>query len=100
MARLKDKIAIVTGGGNGIGRAICRRFVQEGAIVTVADISVEQGQAVAEELGDAARFVRLDVRDESNWQMLIDDTVEREGRLDILVNNAGILATNSAPVDR
>ena len=93
MARLKDKIAIVTGGGNGIGRAICRRFVQEGAIVTVADISVEQGQAVAEELGDAARFVRLDVRDESNWQMLIDDTVEREGRLDILVNNAGILAT-------
>ena len=93
MARLKGKIAIVTGGANGIGRAVCRRFAEEGAIVTVADVNAEQGQSLAAELGGDAGFVELDVRSEPGWQALMDTVLERHGRLDVLVNNAGILAT-------
>ena len=93
MARLNEKIAIVTGGGNGIGRAVCRRFVREGAKVTVADINVENGTSVANELGDDGHFFQLDVRNEDDWQSIINNVIKRHGRLDILVNNAGILAT-------
>ncbi len=93
MARLDGKIAIVTGGANGIGRAVCRRFVAEGAFVTVADINAEQGQAVAGEIGEGASFAALDVRSETDWLVLMNNVVARHGRLDILVNNAGILST-------
>lgn len=93
MARLSGKIAIVTGGANGIGRAVCRRFAEEGATVTVADINAEQGQALVGALGGDATFGELDVRDEHGWRSLVDGVLERHGRLDVLVNNAGILAT-------
>ena len=93
MSRLDGKIAIVSGGANGIGQAVCRRFVAEGAIVTIADINAETGKALADELGSAAEFATLDVRNPSDWQQLVDGVVARRGRLDILVNNAGILAT-------
>ena len=93
MGRVEGKIAIVTGGANGIGRAVCRRFAEEGAIVTVADVNAEQGQALAAELGGEAGFIALDVRSEQGWQSLMDAVLARHGRLDVLVNNAGILAT-------
>ena len=93
MARLQGKIAIVTGGANGIGQAVCRRFTEEGATVVVADINVAGGQALAAELGGAAEFVELDVRAEAGWASLMDGVLARYGRLDVLVNNAGILAT-------
>jgi 3(or 17)beta-hydroxysteroid dehydrogenase len=93
MGRVEGKIAIVTGGANGIGRAVCRRFAEEGAIVTVADLNVEEGQALAAELGGEAGFIALDVRSEQGWQSLMDAVLARHGRLDVLVNNAGILAT-------
>lgn len=93
MARLEGKIAIVTGGANGIGRAVCQRFTEEGATVIVADVNVEGGKSLAVTLGGASEFVELDVRDEDAWQALMDGVLARHGRLDVLVNNAGILAT-------
>ena len=93
MGRVEGKIAIVTGGANGIGRAVCQRFTEEGATVVVADMNAEAGQALATELGGNAEFVALDVRDEAGWRSMIDGVLSRHGRLDVLVNNAGILAT-------
>jgi 3-oxoacyl-[acyl-carrier protein] reductase len=85
--RLKDRVAIVTGGGSGFGAAICRRFVEEGAKVVVVDCRREGGDAVARETG--AVFVEADVASEADTRRMIATAVERFGRLDILVNNAG-----------
>ena len=92
--RLKDKIALVTGGGSGIGRATCLRMAEEGASVVVTDMNEAGGQETVAQItagGGAAWFDRLDVADETNWQALIASIRARHGRLDILVNNAGIL---------
>ncbi|MDP6343969.1 MAG: glucose 1-dehydrogenase [Alphaproteobacteria bacterium] len=93
MGRVQDKIAIVTGGATGIGRATARRLAEEGALVTITDRNVEAGQAVAAELPGNAAFIAQDVRLEDDWKALMAAVTERHGRLDILVNNAGILAT-------
>ena len=85
--RLKDRVAIVTGGGSGFGAAICRRFIEEGAKVVVVDCRREGGDAVARETG--AMFVEADVASEADARRMIATSVERFGRLDILVNNAG-----------
>jgi len=90
--RLQDRVAIVTGGGSGIGTAYTRRFLVEGAKVMIADIGEEQGRKAAEELsgdGDVA-FVRTDIADPASAQAAVDTTVERFGRVDVLVNNAAI----------
>jgi 3-oxoacyl-[acyl-carrier protein] reductase len=90
--RLQDRVAIVTGGGSGIGTAYTRRFLAEGAKVMIADIGEEQGRKAAEELsgdGDVA-FVRTDIADPASAQAAVDTTVERFGRVDVLVNNAAI----------
>jgi NAD(P)-dependent dehydrogenase (short-subunit alcohol dehydrogenase family) len=94
MGRVQDKVAIVTGGGTGIGRATARRLAEEGAAVTVADLNAEAGEAVALEIG--GQFARLDVRLEADWRRLMAEVLARHGRLDILVNNAGILATQES----
>jgi 3alpha(or 20beta)-hydroxysteroid dehydrogenase len=85
MGRLTGKWALVTGGAAGIGAATARRFAEEGAQVTIADVADDAGRALAGELG--ARFEHLDVRDEAAWIA----AVERTGGLDVLVNNAGIV---------
>ncbi|MHB8451273.1 MAG: glucose 1-dehydrogenase [Mycobacteriales bacterium] len=89
--RLAGKVALVTGGARGQGAATVRRFVAEGARVTAADILDDDGRALAGELGDAAKFVHLDVTDEGEWARAVDATLEAFDRLDVLVNNAGIL---------
>ncbi|MCU1735131.1 MULTISPECIES: SDR family oxidoreductase [unclassified Pseudomonas] len=89
--RVRDKIALVTGGAKGIGRASVRLLAREGARVVIADIDVAAGQALAAEIGDAALFLRHDASSEAGWQQLMGEVRERFGRLDILVNNAGIL---------
>jgi 3alpha(or 20beta)-hydroxysteroid dehydrogenase len=94
MSRLQDKIAVITGAARGQGAAEARRFVEEGARVVVTDVLDQQGEALAAELGDAAVYRHLDVTDEDGWQTLVEDTVERWGRVDVLVNNAGILQFN------
>ncbi len=91
--RLKDKVAIVTGGAQGIGRAICLRYAEEGAAVVVADVKIEIAQQVAEEIkqaGGKAVAVQVDVRQQDQVQQMVDTAVEQFGGLDILVNNAGV----------
>ena len=91
MGRLQGKRTFITGGTSGLGEAIARRFVAEGAQVVIADIDVAGGTALAAELGDAARFVSLDVSQEDQW-LAAFATCEA---LDVLVNNAGITTLGS-----
>lgn len=90
MGRVKGKVALVTGGGSGIGRATCMTLVREGARVVVADINEETGRKTAESAGAAAVFQPLDVADEEHWRQGIAAATENFKRLDILVNCAGI----------
>lgn len=89
--RLAGKRCFITGGASGLGEAICRRFVAEGAAVVIADVDDIAGQALADELGAAARFVALDVADEDQWLAALATC----DALDVLVNNAGITTLGS-----
>ncbi len=91
MNRLDGKVAVVTGAASGIGEGTVRRFVEEGARVVVADLQEDRGRAVAESLGESARFVVADVTREDHIEGAVADAVTGFGRLDIMVNNAGIV---------
>ncbi len=92
MARLDGKIAIVTGAARGSGELTARRLVEEGARVVLADILDDRGKPVAEELGDAARYLHLDITDEEQWKRAVDFTLSEFRGLTTLVNNAAVLA--------
>lgn len=91
MARLKDKVAIVTGGARGMGAATARLFVAEGAKVVIADVLDEDGKKLAGELQGKTIFEHLDVTEEQNWRRVIERTISSFGKIDVLVNNAGVL---------
>lgn len=91
--RLKGKIALVTGAARGIGAGIARAFIAEGALVWLTDL--EDASELADSLGARARFARLDVRQESDWDRTMRDLIARDERLDILVNNAGVTGFES-----
>ena len=86
--RLKNKIAIVTGGGSGFGAGIVKKFIQEGAKVVVADINLENAKKVAMDTGGFA--VEVDVSNSLSFKNLVDKTLEKFGKIEIMVNNAGI----------
>jgi len=91
MGRLQGKVAIVTGGARGMGAATARLFAQEGAAVVIADVLAAEGEALAQEIGEKALFVRLDVRNEDEWQQVADAALGRFGSIDVLVNNAAVV---------
>lgn len=87
--RLNGKVALITGGAQGIGEAIARKFAEHGAVVVIADIQHELGASVAGSIGGKAGFVPLNVCDPESWSAAVDDVTARHGGLDIVVNNAG-----------
>jgi len=87
--RLKDKVAVITGGASGFGEVMARRFVAEGGKVMVADLNVAGAKGVADSIGDAARSIDADVTKAAEADAMIAATVDAFGKLDILVNNAG-----------
>ena len=98
MGRLANRVALVSGGASGIGKASAVRLAEEGAKVVVADIDAELGQQTVGAIQDnsgAATFMRLDVTNESQWQECVAATVDVYGGLNILVNNAGIAVGGS-----
>ena len=95
--RLEGKVAIITGGANGMGAEECRIFAREGAKVVIADVMEEEGRQVEAEIAEAggdAVFIKIDVTSESDWEQAVESTVARYGKLDVLVNNAGISGTH------
>jgi len=100
--RLKDKVAIVTGGAHGMGEAEARLFAAEGAKVVVADILEHEAEIVAADIradGKEAMAAKIDVTSESEWINLIAKVVATHGKLDILVNNAGISGSSVGDPD-
>lgn len=95
MARLDGKVAIISGGARGMGAATSRLFVEAGARVVIADLLEAEGAALAQELGDAARFVRLDVTCAQSWADTVQLAEDTFGPVDVLVNNAGVLLFKS-----
>ncbi|GAA4759405.1 SDR family oxidoreductase [Sphingomonas daechungensis] len=91
MGRVEGKVALVTGGGSGLGAADCRRLAEEGAKVAVTDVNLEAAQKVADEIGDQAIALRHDVASEEDWKSVLAEVERRFGGLNILVNNAGIV---------
>ncbi len=92
MARLQDKVCLITGGARGQGAAEARLFHAEGGKVWITDVLDEEGEALGSELG--AQYRHLDVRDEAAWASLVEEIVSVDGGLDVLVNNAGIFRAN------
>lgn len=98
MGRLEGKRALVTGAAGSVGAALARRFAAEGARVLIADIALEEGRSIAEELGDAATPIALDVTSEDAWAQAMETAQARWGGLDLLVNNAAI-ASSLVPIE-
>jgi 3alpha(or 20beta)-hydroxysteroid dehydrogenase len=91
MPELENKVAIITGAARGTGAAIARRFAEEGAQVVLGDLLDEPGQAVAQEIGDAASYLHHDVTRPEEWEAIVSHARERFGGIDVLVNNAAVL---------
>lgn len=93
--RLEGKVAIVTGGGRGIGEATARLFAKHGAKVVIADVEDKLGELLANALGPSVTFVHCDVSSEEDVENLIESTVSRYGQIDVMFNNAGVLGNQS-----
>lgn len=90
MGRVESKVVLISGGARNIGGASARMLVAEGAKVVIGDLLDDEGKALADELGDSARYVHLDVTSEEDWASAVAFTVAEFGKLDVLFNNAGI----------
>src|SRR6185295_3485587 len=92
MGRVDGKVALISGGAQGIGAADARALVAEGAKVVIGDILDDKGKALADEIGEAARYVHLDVTQAEEWDAAVATAVNEFGKLNVLVNNAGTVA--------
>src|SRR5689334_14298042 len=95
--RLKNKVAVITGSGNGIGRAIAERYGREGAAVVIAEVDAKNGKAAESAIrnaGGKALFIETDVSDEAQVQFMAKRALGEFGRIDVLCNNAAILLTS------
>ncbi len=98
MGRVDGKVVLISGGARNIGGASARALVAEGASVEIGDVLDDEGKALAEELGDAARYLHLDVTSDEDWRAAVAFTVAEFGKLNVLFNNAGIF--NGGPLNR
>jgi 3alpha(or 20beta)-hydroxysteroid dehydrogenase len=92
MGRVDEKVALISGGARGMGAAHARMLVAEGAKVVIGDILDDEGKALADDIGESARYVHLDVTDADQWEAAVATAVSDFGKLNVLVNNAGIVA--------
>lgn len=90
MERLKNKVAIITGGARGMGESHVRLFASEGAKVVFTDLNEEEGRILEKEIGGNVKFIKQDVTDAASWEKVVEDTEKIFGQVNILVNNAGI----------
>jgi NAD(P)-dependent dehydrogenase (short-subunit alcohol dehydrogenase family) len=97
--RLEGKVALITGGGSGMGKVASALFASEGARVVLTDVSDDAGVAAAAAIGDGALFVHADVSREADAEAMARTAVDRFGRLDILYNNAGVMLPDDGSVD-
>jgi 3(or 17)beta-hydroxysteroid dehydrogenase len=95
MGRVENKVAIISGAASGLGEASARLLAEEGARVLIGDIDAPAGRRLAEEIGPAAMFRRLDVTKAEDWAAAFDDAARQWGTPDILVNSAGIVVMGS-----
>ncbi len=95
MARLQDKVIIITGAAQGMGATHARLCIEAGAKVVLTDINTEKGQALAAELGNQALFIQHNVTSEDDWTQVIAATQAYFGTINVLVNNAGITQSKS-----
>lgn len=98
MKRLKDKVVIITGAAQGMGKMHAEKALNEGAKVVITDINKELGLQTSQILGENAIFIQHDVANEEHWSNVISTVIEKWGRIDVLVNNAGI--TYSTPLEK
>jgi NAD(P)-dependent dehydrogenase (short-subunit alcohol dehydrogenase family) len=96
--RLDGKVALITGGGSGMGKVASELFAAEGASVVLTDVNDEAGSETAATIGDAAAYIHADVSKESDAEAMVASTVERFGRLDVLYNNAGIMPLDDGSI--
>ncbi|PSJ61599.1 SDR family oxidoreductase [Pseudaminobacter soli (ex Li et al. 2025)] len=94
MARLKDKVAVITGAASGFGEGMAKRFAEEGARVVVADLNAKGAERVASEIGEAAIAVQTDVSQRAEFDELVGAAMGNFGRIDVMVNNAGYTHRN------
>ena len=97
--RLDGKVALITGGGSGMGKVASELFATEGAQVVLTDVADEAGAATADAIGDRALFVHADVSREADAEAMVRTAVDRFGRLDVLYNNAGVMLPDDGSVD-
>jgi len=95
MGRVAGKVALVTGAASGMGRADAQLLAEQGAKVVLADLNDVEGELAADQIGENAMYLHLDVTCEDNWKSVIAQTLETFGKLDILVNNAGMMTLGS-----
>ena len=95
MERLKNKVAIITGGARGMGATHVHLFVSEGAKVVFTDLNEELGRLLEQQIGDNVKFIKHDVTDAAGWEKVVEETEIIFGQVDILVNNAGISMNKS-----